>query len=54
MPLNYITMFLSTGTMVHLSHLLHFLEVVEVAKFYYYVSEFLWKIIRGYFWYDFC
>ena len=44
---NYIPMFLSTRTIVYIHQLFHYLEVVEVAMFYYYVSEFLHKILRG-------
>ena len=46
-------MFLLTRTIAYiLPQLVHFLEVVEAAMFYYYVSEFLHKIIRGNFLYD--
>ena len=39
--------------MVYIPQLDHFLEVVEAAMFYYYVSEFLHKILRRYFLYVF-
>ncbi len=51
MASNYITIFLSTRTMVYMPQFAHYLEVVEAAMFVNYVSEFLNKIVRGYFWY---
>ncbi len=39
--------------MVYIPQFVHFLEAVEVAMSYYYVSDFLRKILRGYFWYVF-
>ncbi len=52
MTSNYIIVFLSARTIVYIPQLFHFLEVVEAAMFYYYVSEFPHKILRGNFWYD--
>ena len=55
---NYITMLLSTRTIVYLQlnlpQLFHYLEVVEVAMFYYYyyVSKYLHKNLRENFRYD--
>ncbi len=39
--------------MVCIPQFVHYLEIVEAAMFYYYVSEFLRKLLRGYFWYVF-
>ena len=39
--------------MVYIPQFVHYLEIVEAAMFYYYVSEFLRKLLRGYFWYVF-
>ncbi len=39
--------------MVYIPQFVHYLEIVEGAMFHYYVSEFLHKILRGYFWYVF-
>ena len=46
-------MFLSIRTIVCIPQLLHFLEVVGAAIFYYYESEFPRKSLRGNFWYVF-
>ena len=49
---NYITMFLSTRTMMYSPQLFTFLQVVEAAMFYYYVTEFPHKILRRNSWYE--
>ncbi len=53
MASNYIIMFLSTRTMVYIPQFVYYLEIVEAAMFYYYVSEFLHEILPIYFWYVF-